>query len=139
MTRYLVVANQTLGGAPLAESIRAKMAEGSCTFHVVVPATRPSDHLVWTEGEAHSLANERLERALAWFGSQGAEATGSVGDANPMLAISDVLIDQDFDAIILSTLPAGVSKWLGADLPARARRRFGIPVEHVISESAALR
>jgi len=134
MTRYLVVANQTLGGVALAEVIRQKMVEGDCSFHVIVPATKPGDHLVWTEGEAHLIARERLDRALAWFKSHGAEATGDVGDANPMLAIGDALIAGRFDEIILSTLPAGVSRWLNQDLPSRARRRFGLVVTHVVGE-----
>jgi hypothetical protein len=37
--RYLVVANQTLGGDELLAAIRQRMAEGDCHFHLVVPAT----------------------------------------------------------------------------------------------------
>src|SRR5512132_2455614 len=38
MRRYLVVANQTLGGEELWEAIRERMASGDCHFHLVVPA-----------------------------------------------------------------------------------------------------
>jgi hypothetical protein len=37
--RYLVVANQTLGGEELWAAIRERMAGGECHFHLVVPAT----------------------------------------------------------------------------------------------------
>jgi hypothetical protein len=37
--RYLVVANQTLGGEELWTAIRERMAGGDCHFHLVVPAT----------------------------------------------------------------------------------------------------
>jgi hypothetical protein len=37
--RYLVVANQTLGGEELWAAIRERMAGGDCHFHLVVPAT----------------------------------------------------------------------------------------------------
>jgi hypothetical protein len=37
--RYLVVANQTLGGEELLAAIRERMAGGECHFHLVVPAT----------------------------------------------------------------------------------------------------
>lgn len=135
MRRYLVVANQTLGGAHLAEKIGEAMAQGPCRFHVVVPATPPGDHVVWTEGEAHAIAGERLRRALEWLRSMGAEATGEIGDPRPLLAIRDVLYANEFDEIVLSTLPAGLSRWLRQDLPARVRRAFGIPVSHVIGEA----
>jgi hypothetical protein len=37
--RYLVVANQTLGGEELATEIQTRMAAGPCHFHLLVPAT----------------------------------------------------------------------------------------------------
>jgi hypothetical protein len=40
--RYLVVANQTLGGEELLSAIRERMAAGDCHFHLVVPATPAS-------------------------------------------------------------------------------------------------
>ena len=39
MRRYLVVANQTLGGEELWGVIRERMGGGDCHFHLVVPAT----------------------------------------------------------------------------------------------------
>jgi hypothetical protein len=37
--RYLVVANQTLGGEELWAAIRERIAGGDCHFHLLVPAT----------------------------------------------------------------------------------------------------
>ncbi|MGH2706441.1 MAG: hypothetical protein ACRDJ4_15540 [Actinomycetota bacterium] len=130
MRRYLVVANQTLGGDHLAAEVRRCLQAGPSRFHVLVPATPPGDHAVWTEGEAHVIAEERLERALADFRGLGAEADGEVGDANAVQAIADVLRGEEFDEIILSTLPPGLSRWLRQDLPHRVQR-FGLPVRHV--------
>jgi hypothetical protein len=42
--RYLVVANQTLGGEELWAAIRERIAGGDCHFHLVVPAT-PAEQL----------------------------------------------------------------------------------------------
>lgn len=39
MHRVLIVANQTLGGEQVLETVRARMADGACHFHVLVPAT----------------------------------------------------------------------------------------------------
>jgi hypothetical protein len=46
MANYLVVANQTLGGAELKEEIRKRLEDGGSTFYVLVPATRPHDYPV---------------------------------------------------------------------------------------------
>lgn len=134
MHRYLVVANQTLGGEPLLSRIRELARSGESTFHVVVPATPPADH-AWTEGEARAVAGGRLADALRRFDEVDIEASGEVGDASPMLAIEDTIREQGpFDAIVLSTLPPGPSRWLKLDLPNRVRSVTGLPVIHVIGE-----
>jgi hypothetical protein len=134
--RYLVVANQTLGGDRLLDRIRAAMAAGDCEFHLVVPASHPPKGS-WTDGEAHAIATRRLEAALSTFRAMGASATGEVGDASPVRAIADVLISdpEPYDEIILSTLPIGPSRWLHQDVLHRARRTFAVPVTHVVAET----
>jgi hypothetical protein len=134
MRHYLVVANQTLGGEHLLDEVRGCLRDDACRFHIVVPATDPKDHAVTSEGEARGLAKARLDRALGRFRDLGATADGEIGDERPMDAIRDALRDREFDGIILSTLPAGVSRWLGQDLPHRVEREFGLPVRHVIGE-----
>lgn len=132
MRRYLVVANQTLGGEHLLQEIRECLRRGPCRFHLVVPAVPPPEQLTWTEGEARAVAQDRLDRALDRIGKLGAEADGEVGDRNPMLAVEDVLRHQSFDEIILSTLPPGASRWLKLDLPHRMESAFGLPVTHIV-------
>ena len=135
MRRYLVVANQTLAGEPLVSKIRELARAGPSSFHLVVPATPPRDH-VWTEGEARATARSKLDAALALLAALDAEVDGEVGDGNPMLSIGDTIRDRGpFDEILLSTLPPGLSKWLKADLPHRVRSSFGLPVTHVVGES----
>ena len=136
MRRYLIVGNQTLASNPLAEKVKDVLAAGPAAFRLVVPATPTHQHLMWTEGAAHEVAERNLEAAIALFGDLGAEINGEVGDANPIQAIHDALRGGSFDEIILSTLPLGLSRWVKQDLPHRVRREFGLPVSHVVGESA---
>jgi hypothetical protein len=131
MKRYLVVANQTLARDALLDEIRRRASQSACRFHVVVPATRPHDHLVWTEGQARDVAARRLEEALAWLSGHGIDVDGEVGDEHAMDAIRDALVASRYDGIILSTLPPGLSHWIGQDLPNRVARAFAIPVHHI--------
>ena len=39
MSRFLVVANQTIGGSELMDEIRRRIASGPSSFYVLVPAT----------------------------------------------------------------------------------------------------
>jgi hypothetical protein len=129
--RFLVVANQTLGGGHLVSLLR-ELAEKPSTFHVLVPATPPTDHS-WTEGEANAVAHRRLEIALERFRKLGIEVTGEVGDGRPLQAIDDILVRDPFDEIVLSTLPPGLSKWLKLDLIHRVESTYELPVRHVIA------
>lgn len=135
MAHYLVVANQTLAGRHLIAEVQRRVAEDpEARFHVVVPATPPHEQVVWTEGAAHAVAQERLDQALFEFRELGAAVTGEVGDPRPLDAIRDALRRETFDEIILSTLPAGPSRWLRQDLPHRVERTFGLPVTHLVAQ-----
>jgi GABA permease len=133
MRRYLVVANQTLGGEHLKEKVRQCMAEGECEFHVLVPASDSSSGMQ-TEAKAHRDAEPRLQAALAYFREIGATVTGKLGDARPMEAIRDALQHDSFDEILLSTLPPGPSAWIRQDLPRRVKKAFALPVAHLIAK-----
>jgi hypothetical protein len=141
MRTYLVVANQTLGGAALAAQVAQLGAGASARFHVVVPASRTQEGLTWTAGAARARAGHRLERALSQFAAMGIEATGNVADESPVLAVLDALRTVTFDEIILCTLPSGASRWLKQDLPRRMRKHVSVPVTHVVCdrEQVALR
>jgi hypothetical protein len=138
MGRYLIVANRSLAGPGLiAEVLARQAADADAAFHVVVPATREHGTTVWTEGQAVAHARDALADARQRFADAGVPVTGEIGDENPMLAVGDVLRREPFDEIIVSTLPAGPSRWLKRDLPRRIEREYGLPVTHVVSEFAA--
>ena len=50
MRRYLVVANQTLGGEALLAKLRTLVESGPASIHILVPATHPKKQWTWTEG-----------------------------------------------------------------------------------------
>ena len=140
MPTYLVVAHRTLIGEHLLDHVRSlseAAGEGHVRFYLVVPVTHPRDHS-WTEGEVEGVARARLEEGIAAFRKLGVEATGEVGDANPVYAVSTALRnrpfgDDEWDGIIVSTLPPGVSHWLGLDVVSRIKREFDIPVTHLVA------
>jgi GABA permease len=133
MARYLIVANRSLAGpALIGEVFARRAADDESVFHVVVPATRI--HSGWSEGQAMAHARTALDDASHRFADAGVTVTGEVGDENPMLAVGDVLRREPFDEIVVSTLPAGPSRWLKRDLPRRLEHEYGLPVTHVVSE-----
>ena len=69
-----------------------------------------------------------LERAA---GGPVEGLTGTAGD--PLDAIREVLAQDRYDRVIISTLPRRVSKWLRRDLPRRVEG-LGVPVEVITPE-----
>lgn len=128
MPSYLIVANQTLSSPTLMAAVKERAVEGDAHFHVVVPATPITHALTWDEKEAEAAAAERLTAVLGRLQAMGADAAGEVGCADPVAATQDALRAREADEIILSTLPSGVSRWLGQDVPARLRRAVSVPV-----------
>ena len=136
MKTCLVVANQTLPGETLATAIRERIAEGDRTFYVVVPLTRVSHGVTWGEDESPDAARGRLDAFLVALGSQGVEADGEIGDPDPIQAVRDVLRGRAVDEVILSTLPAGASRWLQRDVPSRLAREIELPLTVVTQAEA---
>ena len=140
MRRCLVVSHQTLGSPELLETIRNEFAAHPMTFHLLVPEFYGSG-LTWNEAEVRREAQQALDAALLRLAALGFPATGEVGEAtrfgagdNPVVAVEEVLRRDGhdaFDQIIISTLPARVSKWLHIDAPARIRRTTHLPVIEV--------
>jgi len=133
--RILIVANQTAGGSHLKQVVRKKIEEGPSVFTLLVPASHTDGS--WSEGQVHAAAEDRMNEALAGLREVGAKVEGIVGDHRPIHAIADTLAEQpQFEEIIVSTLPVGVSRWLKQDLPHRVERVFRLPTTHVVAEPA---
>lgn len=63
----------------------------------------------------------------------GVPAEGGLGGSSPLEAMEEVCANHRFDEIIVTTLPRHVSRWLRADLPHQAGRRFKLPVTTIIA------
>ena len=131
--RILVVANETVGGEPLLEQIRQLAADGHTRVLVVSPALNtPLRHLASDEDPARARARERLDRSLAELERNGVQASGEVGDGDPLQAIEDALRTFGADEIVISTHPEGRSNWLERGVVSSARERFAVPIHHVV-------
>jgi hypothetical protein len=137
MPCYLVVANQTLGGTALANVIAERATMEAATFHVVVPATEPANEHRPGAGSASENAHRRLKEALERLKEAEVPVTGEVGAADPMEAIGDALKARQYSGLIISTLPAGGSRWLHMDLPHRAAREFNLLVDWIEARTDA--
>jgi len=138
--RILVVANETVGGAPLREEIRRRSEGYEEHVLVVCPALNsPLKHWASDEDGARVAAQERLDASLARLREFGVDAKGEVGDAEPLQAIEDALRVFGPDEVIISTHPEGRSHWLERGIVDSARERFSVPITHVVVDLQAER
>ena len=136
--RVLVVAHRTAATPGLLAAVAERAARGPATFTLLVPRAVHGLHRVIdpeTGGDEEAelvleLALPRLEEAA------GGPVEGLVGDASPLTAIQDAVNARGFDELIISMLPARVSRWLHLDLPSKARG-LGLPVTTVVAGERA--
>src|SRR5690242_2325044 len=91
---FLVVANVTATSDELIQALRERAEREPVNFTLIMPAAGGRD-----AGE-HKLA-EALEQLQA----AGLNVEGSVGNADPILAVTDAWDPKKYDEIIVSTLP----------------------------------
>jgi hypothetical protein len=124
----LVVANVTAASDELIAALKRQTADQPTRFTLIVPAT--------PFGGGRAAAHEALASACERLREDGLEAEGSVGDADPIVAVTETWDPKVHDEIVVSTLPMRFSKWLHAGLPERIAKLTGAPVTHVISQPA---
>jgi hypothetical protein len=120
----LIVANRTSATPTLLDAVKRYAREQPTTFALLIPDAPKSEHTDWTL----ELALPLLRRAA---GGPVEGLTGASGD--PFEAIRQVLAEDGYDRVIISTLPRRVSKWLRRDLPRRVES-LGVPVEVITPE-----
>src|SRR5919108_391863 len=119
----LVIANQTIVGGPLLGAIAERAKASPAEFTLVAPADQPG-------------VRRRLERALERLHESGIEATGHIGDPDPVTAALNAVHDEQVDEIIVSTFPEATSGWLRRDVVGRIREGTQLAVTHVVVEAA---
>ena len=138
MTRYLVVAHETVTNPELLKQVRAvREREGEAEFVLLVPAT-PVRHLLFRRGDEHDAdvaARKLADRARTLFAKRGVPLSDvRVGAPDPIEAIDgEVELNPGYAGFIISTLPKEKSRWLRMDLPRAVGAKYGLPVYHVVA------
>jgi hypothetical protein len=137
-TSVLVVANETLVGDELVDSLRRRSERGPIRVEVVAPITQPREGYVVYRDSRRAAAGRRLNRVLEMLRGAGIPAHGEVFEDEPLTAVKDVLASEEIDEIVVSTHPESRSGWLRKNLVEEIRKLAGDrPVEHVVSDVSA--
>ncbi|MFL5868985.1 MAG: hypothetical protein ACJ766_17925 [Thermoleophilaceae bacterium] len=137
--QVLVVANQTAESEELLAALKARSDHGSVEFTVLIPAT---PHGVAWAADMHSEAGQEeaelhKDAMIERMRSTGIDVKqAKVGDPDALAAIQDEVNFNDYDELIVSTLPLKMSKWLRVDLPRKAEAATGLPVLHIAAQAS---
>jgi hypothetical protein len=115
MTRVLVVANRTASTPALLAEVGARARAGA-SVTVLIPPEK-TDHPDWTDEEAARLVGRAADQEVECLDA-GPDALDTIHDA--------VGRDQ-FDEIIVCTVPEHLARWVHHDLPHRLEH-LGLPV-----------
>jgi hypothetical protein len=131
--KVLVVANRTAESPELLDALRARAVQGPCEFTLLVPATPQG--IAWA-ADMHAGSQEAEQHRQAFVEELRAEGLdfgdAKVGDPDALAAVCDECNFNEYDEIIVSTLPLKLSRWLRVDLPRKVKAATGLPVTHVI-------
>jgi hypothetical protein len=136
--RVLVVANRTAESSELRDALRAKAVDRDPEFTLLVPAT---PHGISWAANPHDSGGEEAEEHRKAF-VEGLRREGlnvveaKIGDPDPLAAVQDECNMNEYDELVISTLPTHISKWLKLDLPHKAEHATGLPVTHVVAQSS---
>lgn len=129
--RILFVANQACGNPALCAEVRAH-AEGAADVLVVAPVLGSPLHR-WTSDDAEdrALAEERLEESIGCLRKHGLRARGTLGDADPVQAVADVLYQFPAEEIVICLEEPERAHWLHRGVVERTTKRFALPVTEI--------
>jgi len=102
--RVLLVADETFRGSDLAEELRSHLGERELVqVFVIAPAMarNPVDQELGNIDETIGPTGERLQAVIAELRKIGIEATGEIGDLDPLVAVGDGVREFNPDEIVV--------------------------------------
>jgi hypothetical protein len=126
----VILANEVIGDEALVREIARHIEGRPAEARIVAPALveSPLDLAAGDVDDQIEEAHRRLEDSVAALEQSGIQATGDVGEADPVLALGDALRLFPADEVIVVAHPRERGTWLEEDVVERARREVDVPV-----------
>jgi hypothetical protein len=135
--RLLAIVPESIEGPEPIEELRSHDANGGVELRVVVPAVEatPFRHTMGDVDEPRKEAEERLRMTLDILRRNGVEASGEVGDPDPVQAAQDALLKAPADEILIFEHEDDQARWFEEDLFERAQAGLEPPLRMVVLRS----
>jgi len=116
--RVLIVAHKSVATPSLVDEVRDRVTAGPCRLALLIPDASDPEVAEWTLRKARRMISKAVGVPVEGIVSEGED---------PYAGIAAALREDDYDEVLISTLPEAGSQWLRDDLPARVRE-LGVQV-----------
>jgi hypothetical protein len=136
--RVLVVADEAVAGPELREKLVEHLGNDTGSVFVVAPALVHSGlkHTLGDIDDAIGPAGERLRRTVEQLREVGIDATGEVGDSDPMVAISDEIHKFHPDQVLVVAHRDEEGDFAERGLLEQLERDLDLPVTELVVDRA---
>jgi hypothetical protein len=138
MTRQLIaVVTDTLAGSESVEAIKQQGNGDGLRVRLIAPAVEANvfRHTMGDIDEPKREAEQRLEASLAELRRNGIEASGDIGDPDPVQAVQDALLEGPADEVVIFEHAAGQARWFEDGLFEKAKQELKPPLRMFVIEA----
>ena len=131
--KLLVLASDPVGSDDVRRALPGDDDIEGAEVLVVAPAVHDSPVRFWMSDsdDAIARAGETAGETASELRSEGAQARGTTGEAEPLLALQDALAAFPADRVLVFVREGDAARYREDDIVGEAERRFGVPVTEV--------
>lgn len=139
--RVVAVITDRIGGSEAVEQLRSAARGEEVELRLIAAPVEanPLRHTLGDIDEPKREAKERLEASLVGLREAGLEASGEIGDPDPIQAAQDALLAAPADEVVIFEREAAESRWFEGDLTVRAEESIEPPLRIVTLASPSAR
>lgn len=127
----LAFLNEVAGGRKLLAAIRERVEAGAEHVALAAPQNQPVSGQIVDVDEVRDAALSRVEVTQQVLYEFGIEATASIFDPDPPLALDDAIRAFDPSEVLISALADTRFGFARKDMIEWARSRYRVPIEHI--------
>lgn len=131
--RVLAIVTDRIGGRETIDQLRPSADGSGLELRIVVPAVEATSfrHTLGDVDEPREEAEQRLRTVLEELRRNGVEASGEVGDPDPIQAAEDALLKAPADEVVIFENAGDQARWFEDGLFERARECLDPPLRMV--------
>lgn len=135
--RVLAIVPDALEAGEEIDEIRRAAERDGTELRVVIPAVEATAfrHTMGDVDEPQKEAEERLRESLASLRDSGIDASGEVGDPDPVQAARDALLKEPADEVLIFEREAQQARWFEEGLFEKAQAALEPPLRMVVIHS----